>query len=149
MIHDLKYHDSYYLWPDVEKLALKSPDFINFLSNSILVPVPLHPSKFKRRGFNQSYLLAQSFSRIAENVTVSPLLKRIKNTQSQTHLSKIERKSNVKKAFAFFSKSAINRGLKYIIIDDVFTTGSTLNECAKVLRKHGINNIKIATLGHG
>lgn len=149
LIHELKYHSGLHLLPDIVKLAKQVPDYINYLENAILVPVPLHKSKLKRRGFNQSLLIAQYLAKEAQGSKVIELLKRVKSTKSQTYLGRSERTKNVKNAFALSSKSAINSSLRYIIIDDVFTTGATLNACATVLKKNGANNINVLTLGHG
>lgn len=149
LIHELKYHKGLHLLPDIISLAKSIPGYIPFMENAILVPVPLHKSKLKKRGFNQSLLLAQHLAKEAPGARVLELLKRVKSTKSQTYLGREERTKNVKNAFALSSKTGINGSLRYVIIDDVFTTGATLNECAIILKKNGANNINVLTLGHG
>lgn len=149
LIHELKYHNGFHLLPDIVKLVKGIPDYISHLEDAILVPVPLHRSKLKKRGFNQSLLLAQYLAKEASGSKVIELLKRVKSTKSQTYLGRSERTKNVKNAFALSSKTVINGNLRYIIIDDVFTTGATLNACAAVLKKNGARNIHVLTLGHG
>lgn len=149
LIHELKYHKGLHLLPDIIQLVKPLPGYINYLENAILVPVPLHKNKLKIRGFNQSLLLAQYLAKETRGSKVIELLKRVKSTKSQTYLGREERTKNVKNAFALSSKNAINGSLRYIIIDDVFTTGATLNACASILKKNGANNINILTLGHG
>lgn len=149
LIHELKYKAGFHLWPDTKTLMTQVPSFIKFASNAILVPVPLHPSKLNKRGFNQSLLLAKAIASLAKGTKVQEILKRVKKTQTQAHLDKKNRQMNVKNAFAISTKYAINSALTYIIVDDVFTTGSTLNECAKVLNQHGAQKVHVITLGHG
>lgn len=149
LIHELKYHSGLHLLPDIVKLVRQVPGYIDFLEDAILVPVPLHRSKLKKRGFNQSLLIARCLAKEARGARVVELLKRVKSTKSQTYLGRSERTKNVKNAFALSSKTAINESLRYIIIDDVFTTGATLNACARVLKKNGASNINVLTLGHG
>lgn len=149
LIHELKYHNGFHLLPDILELVKEVPGYIGYMENAILVPVPLHKSKLKKRGFNQSLLLAQALAKVVPNAQVMELLKRVKQTKSQTFLRRDERVNNVKNAFALLPKYAINKSLRYVIIDDVFTTGATLNACAATLRKNGASNINILTLGHG
>ena len=74
---------------------------------------------------------------------------RISDTPSQTSLDRKKRYNNVKNAFALLKKDIINPSYHYIILDDVFTTGATLNACAKVLKEGGATSVDIMTLGHG
>ena len=76
-------------------------------------------------------------------------LKRTKNTPSQTELDRTQRKANMKNAFALKRKIHLRKEDRIMLIDDVYTTGATLNACAEVLRERGFNRISIATLGHG
>ncbi len=110
---------------------------------AIFVPVPLHPFRQNKRGYNQSLLLAETFSNICfgEN-RVQNILKRIRNTRQQVKLSKAERKENVKNAFQVDTqKTKIPLKTPIILIDDVATTGSTLLECAKALKQYGYDYV--------
>lgn len=149
LVHEFKYHRGFHLLPDIMKLVRQVPGFINYVEGAILVPVPLHRSKLRKRGFNQSLLFAEGLAKEAAGAKVMELLRRVKATTTQTYLGKELRQKNVKNAFALSPKAVINGSLRYIIIDDVFTTGATLNACAAVLKKNGANNINILTLGHG
>lgn len=149
LIHELKYRQGFHLWPDVAKLVQKSPSYINFIENSILLPIPLHSSKLRYRGFNQSLIFAQILAKLNPSASVCDLLIRIKPTQAQACLSKTQRLANVRNAFSFNPKYVINKSLKYVLIDDVFTTGATLNSCARVLKKQGVTQVNVLTLGHG
>lgn len=149
LIHELKYHQGFHLWPDVEKLIKKIPEYLKFIENSILVPVPLSAKKQHQRGFNQSLFLAKILSKSCSRSTIYELIRRVKHTKTQTRLTRKERKLNVKNAFALSPKVVINSSLTYTLVDDVFTTGATLNACAAVLKKNGARKIQVITLGHG
>ena len=117
---------------------------------AILVPIPLHPTKLRERGFNQSHAFAQVLQEtLNANIQIENALIRIRFTRSQTTLSRELRKKNIRKAFALSPNIKLDFKKKYILVDDVFTTGSTANACAKVLKKAGIRSIELITLGHG
>jgi competence protein ComFC len=148
IVHVLKYRRGHYTLPDIAKITANRPDFLEKLSGAILVPVPLYPIKQFLRGYNQSTCLAELWASLAKNAQVAHLLKRTRHTPSQITLSREERSRNVKNAFSIRSKSGIPPGMKYVIIDDVFTTGSTVNACAIVLKKAGAKHVEVATLCH-
>ncbi|SPF47640.1 Phosphoribosyltransferase [Syntrophobacter sp. SbD1] len=108
--------------------GLPAPDFI--------VPVPLHPSRLRQRGFNQSALLAGEFARKAGLPVSFNVIARKDQTLPQTRLKREERLKNVKGAFEI-SDSKMVRGRRILLVDDVFTTGTTLSECARTLKKKG------------
>lgn len=111
----------------------------------LVIPVPLSIKRVKERGYNQSALIARPVS-ILLGVPYSAYgLKRIRNTQSQVGLSAAERRANV--ADAFEGVPEIISGKRVLLIDDVTTTGSTLEACAKALKKAGANFIFCATVG--
>lgn len=105
--------------------------------NAILVPVPLHPERERVRGYNQCERIAQhALTHAHEHITLLPqALTRIKNTQSQTRLSAKARKENMRGAFS--ADPSLVRGKTIVLIDDVVTTGATLEEAAKELRAAG------------
>jgi len=102
----------------------------------VLMPVPLHPQRLRDREYNQSLLLAHGLSQHLQIPLVLSCLLRIKVTVPQTSLSRKERLTNLHRAFAIDDATRI-KGQRILLIDDVFTTGTTLHECAKVLRKAG------------
>jgi len=113
-----------------------------------VLSVPLHKSRFKERGFNQSAILAKG---LAENLGLSNInagLQRVKATYTQTYLSAGQRKSNVRKAFAVRDVKGV-RDKKLLLIDDVMTTGATVNECARVLLEAGASSVSVLTLARG
>ena len=148
LLHTLKYQDGFYLLRDLACMVTEQTHYHNYLQDALLVPVPLHPDKQRERSFNQSAKIAQMLANIAQ-ATVAELLIRIKYTQTQTRLDRKSRHQNVKNAFALAPDAVVIPDQQYILIDDVFTTGSTLNACAGVLRQAGANHIKVATIGHG
>lgn len=149
LVHELKYKMGTYVLEDVQTLIRNTGYFLEYFENAILVPVPLHPTKLRERGYNQSELIAQAIAAASGARGVANLLGRRAYTQTQTRLSRAARQRNVKNAFALADDAAVMADYSYIIVDDVFTTGSTLNACAAVLREAGATRLKVATLGHG
>ena len=127
------------LWP-----VFLFPDF-DFSEYSLLLPVPLHIKRLRDRGFNQSLLLAKEMGKKYKLPVNFSLLKRCKFTLTQTGLNKAEREKNIKGAFVVTDKKKV-AGENIILIDDVYTTGATINECAKVLLKAGAQKVAVLTL---
>jgi ComF family protein len=109
----------------------------------LIAPVPLHPTRQRERGFNQAGLLAELLS-AQSSIRVKPLLERTRYTNTQTALDRSERMENLHNAFRL-RKNADVRGLRVLLIDDVLTTGSTLSECARVLKRAGALSVYAAT----
>jgi ComF family protein len=150
LVHELKYHHGLHVLKDVERLFTRSSRVLEFVQGSVLIPVPLHPRKERERGYNQSKLIAEGLRRAAgETVRIEGLLRRITDTKTQTAFDRKTRRANLKNAFALAKGAAIKSDLHYILVDDVFTTGSTLNSCAGVLRRAGALNLDVVTFGHG
>jgi len=112
----------------------------------IICYVPLFDDREKERGYNQSRELAQHLSSII-NIPICHDLYRIKNTPTQTKLSKRERQENVKDCFRIINSKQF-KDLNILLIDDVFTTGSTTNEISKLLKNANANNIYVLTVAH-
>ncbi len=104
----------------------------------IIVPVPLFWWKNLRRGYNQAALLSEIISQECD-IKINDIMRRIKNTKSQTKLDEQARRKNVLNAFALKSNTIENK--KIILIDDVMTTGATINECARVLKNAGAKEV--------
>lgn len=115
--------------------------------NFILIPVPLFKTRERKRGYNQALLLAERVAR-ATGQPLEQSIKRIRNTPPQAQLSRENRLKNLRDAFCFKGKSPI-ANKKVILIDDVCSTGATLNECAKVLRQQGVKQIWGLVLARG
>lgn len=109
----------------------------------IVTSVPLHPKRQNWRGFNQSQLLGKIISKKLGLKNID-LLIRIKNTKPQAKLSSKDRKSNIKNAFVLAKNFSQNQNI--LLIDDVWTTGSTLKECCLVLKKGGAKKVWAITL---
>jgi len=148
LVHELKYHRALHVLDDIEVILRGAPGLAEFARGAILVPVPLHPRKERERGYNQSRLIAERLARAA-GASVQPLLRRTADTVSQTGFDRRTRRQNLKNAFALARRAVINSDHHYILVDDVFTTGSTLNSCARVLRRAGCLNLDVVTFGHG
>lgn len=147
-IHELKYNNGRYLLPDVQTLARQRPRFLEFLSGGALCPIPLHPLRERERGYNQSLLIAQELAAVS-GCPVKPLLCRVKFTETQTRLDRAQRQANMRAAFALAPKVELDPQERVILVDDVFTTGSTLNSAARELRHAGVEHVDVVTLGHG
>ncbi len=113
--------------------------------NAILVPVPMHPRKARARGFNQAEILAAALAKKTGAEMKADLLKRVVNTPPQSGLTPKSRAENVRGVFKVNGKYKIN-GAKIILIDDIFTTGASLNECALILAEGGAGKITCMTL---
>lgn len=120
------------------------PD-VDFTDYSLIIPVPLHIKRLRQRGFNQSLILARALAKKWQIPVNFSLLKRHKFTLTQTGLNKAERNKNIKGAFEVSDKKNI-AGRNVILIDDVYTTGATINECAKTLIKAGAQKVTVLTL---
>ena len=115
--------------------------------SDIIIPVPLHYFRFVGRRFNQSALLAQAVSKKTGVKNINNALKRIRHTTPQTGLTKAQRKDNVKGAFIVNPRYADSiKGKNILLIDDVLTTGSTIEQCSKILLKAGAMQVNVLTL---
>lgn len=112
---------------------------------SVLIPVPLHPARAARRGFNQSEKYAHFFSQVL-HLPIWTGVSRVKNTKPQAHLTNAkERYQNIRGAFSINPNVNI-RGMEAIIVDDVWTTGATAKELCRVLKKDGARAVYVLTL---
>ena len=114
--------------------------------SSILIPVPLFVRKERERGFNQSKELAKILAKAWQTELSCDNLVKIKNTANQAVLNKEQRNENLKDAFSVLDKNAI-KGKKIYLIDDVYTTGATMEECAKTLKEAGVKEVWGVTVG--
>jgi ComF family protein len=150
LVIELKYHRGLHVLADMAEIFRRSTQLIDQVRGAILVPVPLHARKERERGFNQAALLAKALAFAAGKETrVERLLQRAVDTPTQTAFDRRTRMANLKNAFALVRTPAINPALHYILVDDVFTTGSTLNSCARALRRAGALRLDVVTFGHG
>lgn len=120
-------------------------EILHEINPEVILPVPLHRSRLRQRGFNQAVLLGSKISSHLSIPMRSDILLRTKATEPQVELSAAERKLNVKDAFSVKSSEQLI-GKRILLIDDVITTGSTMNECAKELKKAGAEMIIATTV---
>jgi ComF family protein len=111
----------------------------------LFVPVPLHIKRLRQRGFNQAYLLVMRWAKRDGLCCDGRLLRRVRWTEPQTTMNRKDRRKNVKGAFAVNRPETV-RGKRIVLVDDVYTTGSTVNECAKVLKRAGAEEVDVLTL---
>lgn len=124
---------------------LKSAGQEFFQSADYIIPVPLHRWRLFKRQYNQATLLARSVSSLVDRPVLTNCLVRKKATQSQGHKTIKERKKNVKHAFDVINSDII-KGKTVVLIDDVWTTGATLEACTKALKKAGVYRVFALTL---
>jgi ComF family protein len=140
-IHELKYAQRSHLADSLGSLlASFAQNWIGELKGCLVMPVPLHPKRLRARGFNQSLLLARCVASKTGAELDFLSLRRTRFTKPQTDLSSEERKKNVRKAFEVVNRDAV-KGRTILLVDDVATTGSTLNECAKALKRAGADGV--------
>jgi ComF family protein len=148
-LRQLKYEHALWLAPDLATvlyncIQAEYPEH----SFDLLVPVPLHHVRRRQRGFNQSAVLAHELGRRTGSPSRPQLLRRIRPTTSQTNLTAKERLSNVTKAFQSKSEKQL-AGRNVLLVDDVMTTGATVNACAKALKRGGAATVHVITAARG
>jgi competence protein ComFC len=149
LIHQLKYQHAFWVLPDLVHLA-EAAHRAHFAEEKVdlIAPVPLHPSRRRARGYNQSALLATALGRRLGLPARNRLLRRVRDTGTQTHLTAAARLLNVRGAFAVAQPRAA-AGRTVLLVDDVMTTGATLEECARALRKAGAVRVLALTVARG
>jgi ComF family protein len=145
IIHEFKYGRQIHLRHLVARWLCAALDDERLCGRQLdlIVPVPLHPTRQRERGFNQAALIAEALSE-QTSIPIKPVLERIRYTTTQTALDRSERMENLHNAFRL-RKNADVRKLRVLLIDDVLTTGSTLSECARVLKENGARLVYAAT----
>jgi len=149
VIHDFKYGHQIHLRHLVAHWLIEALDDVRLRGRrfDVIIPVPLHPARERERGFNQAALLAELISE-RMSIQSKPILKRIRYTTTQTAFDRAERMENLRNAFRL-RKNMNVRSLRVLLIDDVLTTGSTLSECARVLKDAGALSVYAATAARG
>lgn len=125
----------------VSLYVLKKSTF-PFSKKYILVPIPLHKSRENWRGFNQSELLGKEIAKDLGFIYVGDVITKTRSTEAQSMLTKKERSRNITAAFTLNKKYKLAiKGKDFIVFDDIYTTGSTLKEVSKVLKRNGAGNV--------
>lgn len=141
LIHSLKYGRKFRAGIFLgEQTGNFFSDIITGWEINYIIPVPLHKIKKVQRGYNQSSYIAKGISRVTGIPSSEKVLYRVKNTSSQTFMNLQQREENIKNAFRIKSTELV-RGKNILLVDDVITTGSTINECAKMLKNCGAHKI--------
>ena len=123
----------------VKELLERCGETVRAWEADALIPVPLHPKRKRRRGFNQAGLIAEGLGKKLGIPVYGRLLVRVKKTRPQKELSRQERRSNLKNAFQAVQNDVRLR--KVILVDDIYTTGSTIDAAAEVLLALGVEKV--------
>jgi ComF family protein len=121
-------------------LTVFAKNWLKKTDSFLMMPVPLHPKRLRDRGFNQSLLLARHVAGVLGAELEFLTLRRVRDTKPQTGLHRDERRKNVRRAFELTDRDIV-KGRSIILVDDVATTGSTLNECARILKRAGSGEV--------
>ncbi len=144
VVYDIKYNQL----PSLATLLLKdipSNYFHAIDSHALLVPVPLHTTRMRERGYNQAEVIAQGVAKRTGATVVPRALKKKHHTGSQTKLGKVKRQENMQDVFSLTRGISI-KGKNVVVIDDVYTTGATTQSCIEALEKGNPASISIFTL---
>lgn len=148
LIHQFKYRGNIRLAHPLGMMLLGT--YLQFFQPEnidLIVPVPLHARRFRQRGFNQAYLLVKDWKQCNPSMpsVEKDVLFRTRWTDPQTGLGRKDRVKNIQKAFSVNQSQKV-RGKKILLVDDVYTTGATVNECARILRTAGAEQVNVLTL---
>jgi ComF family protein len=137
LIHQMKYHRRWTLAEQLADRLLQQADVRNLLSGTdCLLPVPLHRFRQFTRGYNQAEVIAKALARLTR-LPVLHALRRVRHTQTQTHLPRTQRDENLRDAFALRPGGKRVFGKRLVVIDDVLTSGATLRAAARALKPAG------------
>ena len=141
-----KFQDKSYIYNTFAKIILKNEKVCGLLKKyDIIIPVPIHRKRKLQRGYNQTQLIAKEIAKNIDIKLCDDVLVKSKNTIAQSKLNKNKRKQNIKNAFKVLNLEKI-QGKNILLFDDIFTTGSTVNECARVLIEQGIKKDQIGVI---
>lgn len=144
LIHKLKYGRDLSVIPGLAEIIGRY-DMTEFADIDRVVVVPLHLQRLRRRGLNQAAVLARLFFAEKRPLIQADWLIRVRNTVPQTELGRAARRRNLVGAFAARPKSDVS-GKRICLVDDVFTTGTTVRECSKAIMRNGAKEVKVLTL---
>lgn len=146
-IIDYKFNNRVYLYRTFTEAVLKNEENIKFIEQyDFLIPVPIHKERKKVRGYNQSELIARILADEIGKIKLQvDILKKDKNIVAQSTLDKKQRSENIKGVYKVINKQKII-DRKILLLDDIYTTGSTANECSKVLKEAGCTEVGIITI---
>lgn len=130
-----------------KEMAQRFESWIDLWEIDLIIPVPLHKKRRRKRGFNQAQILAEELGRRLHIPVDASLVIREKDTTPQKELGQGNRKKNLKKAFRLVKPSVKDK--RILIIDDIYTTGSTIDSMAEILKKAGVEKIYFLTISIG
>ena len=146
VILDYKFNDKSYLYKTIVNFLLKNEKFFPILkSYDTIVPVPISQKRRKERGYNQSELMAKEIARNVSMKYNKQSLFKTKNIIEQSKLNREERQKNIQGVYGLRNAEML-QGKKILLIDDIYTTGSTVNECSKVLKQAYPRKIGVLTI---
>lgn len=131
-----------------EEMGRYLGDFIRRAHPDVIVPIPLYCGKLRKRGYNQAACLAKALGRSLGLPVDEKLVKRVRNTAPMKRLNPAERQNNLKKAF-IIGRNDVKLYDRIILVDDIYTTGTTLDEVAALLKAHGVSKVYCVTLACG
>lgn len=147
VMHSMKYEGFYSIGYELGKELGQKIKATGRTQYDSIIPVPIHSAKERERGYNQSKYISKGVSEILGIESNEQVIIRSKYTKSQTLLSSKERKSNIKNVYKIVCDSSFIKNKNFIIIDDVFTTGSTINHLAMELLESGARIVDCGTIG--
>ncbi len=152
LIHAFKYQDKTRLAEPFGIFLFSAfTGYWNIKEIDMITPVPLHITRMKKRGFNQALLMLKHWHKMFQRINANPvpiepeLLIRVRATTPQVELHREERKTNLRDAFTVRCPEKI-KGKTVLLLDDIYTTGATVSECAKVLLDNGAGQVHVLTL---
>ena len=141
-----KFQNKAYLYKTFSKIILNNKKICGFLKKyDIIIPVPVHKKRKHQRGYNQTQLIAKNVAKILNIKFRNNILVKNVNTKPQSELTKKDRETNIKNVFGIKDIRKI-KNMNILIFDDIYTTGSTVNECSKILKEAGAKKVAILTI---
>jgi ComF family protein len=148
LVHEIKYKGKKELGTRFGKwYGLELKNIPPFSELDVIIPVPLHPKKLKRRGYNQSACFAEGLSESMKVAVLPNGLKRIKDTETQTNKSRFSRWENVKDVFIAENTEQL-RNKHVLLVDDIITTGATMEACIHALNALPVASVSVASIGY-
>ena len=147
LILDYKFNDKAYLYEIFVNFIIKNEKICRKIKKyDIIIPVQIHKKRKRKRGYDQSVLIAKSLVKEFDKIQVcDDVLYKCKNTIQQSTLTREQRKQNVKEVYKIQNQEKI-KGKRIILFDDIYTTGSTANECSRILKQNGAKEILVFTI---
>lgn len=142
IFHQIKFQKKFWLLKIFSELLKDFSSSVELTGYDMVVPVPLDSARERERGFNQAFIIAQMLKRTRKEIAlpIFKVLKKRKKTPPQSQLKRRERLVNLEGAFSIKKRGSL-RGKYVLLVDDIFTTGSTMNECAKILKEGGAERV--------